>query len=156
MQALILTGSSRHGISTDQSNGDAVTFLLPDAWPPSFFLSPMPAPRSVVFLRLPENLVREEVDRSGMEIATRNVQLISRSIAMEGDRKVEGGGGRERVSAKYSGTLCVKLTYLRQSPAAVPVFCVGTNGSGRSCRADLLLHGNAKKEDRTFADRGNC
>lgn len=67
-----------------------------------------------------------------------------------------GERGVREVLAKYSAALCVKLTYLRQSPRAVPVFCLGTSGSARSQRADLLLHGNAKKEDRTFADRGNC
>jgi hypothetical protein len=48
-----------------------------------------------------------------------------------------------------------KLTYLRQSPEAVPVFYLGTSES-RAWResGDLLLHGNAKKEDRSSSRIG--
>ena len=37
------------------------------------------------------------------------------------------GGEVREVLAKCTTALCVKLTYLRQSPRAVPVFCLGTS-----------------------------
>jgi len=64
--------------------------------------------------------------------------------------------GMERThGTAYTALMYTKLTYLRQSPEAVPVFYLGTSES-RAWResGDLLLQGNAKKEDRSSSRIG--
>lgn len=84
----------------------------------------------------------------------------------EDARSVFACGVRERERERevrnltvYTMPMYVKLTYLRQSPAAVPVFWLGTSELGRDPRREqrpVITRECEKGGPELFADRGNC
>lgn len=83
-------------------------------------------------------------DRSGVKGRDEQKRLVDEA---EGRR-----GGLGQVFSHV-----VRQTHLPRTIAAGCAGFLSWDERTRSipARADLLLHGNAKKEDRTFADRGN-